>query len=77
LCDGSAFTVGEATVVGLASVGTGATVGFGVGVEGLPLDANRQGSLSLSLTSRDPAILVVSGTAPFTTAETSFGPEIK
>jgi immune inhibitor A len=46
-------------------------------VERLPLDANRQGSLSLSLKSRDIAILVVSGTAPFTTQEASFELEIK
>jgi immune inhibitor A len=46
-------------------------------VERLPLDANRQGSLSLNLKSRDTAILVVSGTAPFTTEEASFKLEIK
>ena len=46
-------------------------------VERLPLDANRQGSLSLNLKSRDTAILVVSGTAPFTTEEASFELEIK
>jgi immune inhibitor A len=43
----------------------------------MPLDANRQGSLSLNLKSRDTAILVVSGTAPFTTEEASFKLEIK
>ena len=46
-------------------------------VERLPLDANRQGSLSLNLKSRDTAILVVSGTTPFTTEEASFELEIK
>lgn len=46
-------------------------------VERLRLDANRQGSLSLSLKSRDTAILVVSGTTPFTTEAASFGLEIK
>ncbi len=46
-------------------------------VERLPLDADRQGSLSLNLKSRDNAILVVSGTAPFTTEEASFELEIK
>jgi immune inhibitor A len=43
----------------------------------LPLDANPQGSLSLNLKGRDTAILVVSGTAPFTTEEASFKLEIK
>jgi hypothetical protein len=46
-------------------------------VERLPLDANRQGSLSLNLKSRDTAFLVVSGTAPFTTEAASFELEIK
>jgi immune inhibitor A len=46
-------------------------------VEQLPLDANRQGSLSLSLKSRDTAFLVVSGTTPFTTEVASFELEIK
>ena len=46
-------------------------------VERLPLDANHQGSLSLNLKSHDTAILVVSGTAPFTTEEASFELEIK
>jgi immune inhibitor A len=46
-------------------------------VERLPLDANRQGSLSLNLKSRDTAILVVAGTTPFTTEEASFELEIK
>ena len=46
-------------------------------IERMPLDANRQGSLSLSLKSRDTAFLVVSGTAPFTTEKASFGLEIK
>ena len=46
-------------------------------VERLPLDANRQGSLSLSLKSRDTAFLVVSGTTPFTTEKASFELEIK
>ena len=46
-------------------------------VKRLPLDANRQGSLSLNLESRDTAILVVSGTMPFTTEEASFELEIK
>ena len=46
-------------------------------VERLPLDASRQGSLSLSLKSRDTAILVVSGTTPFTTELASFGLEIQ
>lgn len=46
-------------------------------VERLPLDASRQGSLSLNLESRDTAILVVSGTAPFTTEKASFELEIK
>ena len=43
----------------------------------LPLDANRQGSLSFSLKRGDSAILVVSGTAPFTTEEASFELEVK
>jgi hypothetical protein len=46
-------------------------------VERLPLDANRQGGLSLSLNSRDTAILVISGTTPFTTEEASFELEIE
>ncbi len=46
-------------------------------VERLPLDANRQGSLQLSLKDHDTAFLVVSGTAPFTTEEASFELEIK
>ena len=46
-------------------------------VERLPLDANRQGKLSLSLKDHDAAILVVSGTTPFTTEEARFGLEIK
>ncbi len=46
-------------------------------VERLPMDAHRQGSLSLDLESDDTAILVVSGTAPFTTEEASFELEIK
>ena len=46
-------------------------------VERLPLDANRQGSLSLNLISHDNAILVVSGTTPFTTEEAHFELEIK
>jgi immune inhibitor A len=46
-------------------------------VERLPLDANRQGSLSLNLKSGDMAILVVSGTTPFTTEKASFELEIK
>ncbi len=46
-------------------------------VERMPLDANRQGSLSLNLQNRDSAILVISGTTPFTTEEASFELEIK
>jgi hypothetical protein len=45
-------------------------------IERLPLDANHQASLSLNLKSNDSAILVVSGTAPFTTEEASFELEI-
>lgn len=46
-------------------------------VERLPLDTIRQGSLSLNLKSHATAILVISGTAPFTTEEASFRLEIK
>jgi hypothetical protein len=46
-------------------------------VDRLPLDVNRQGSLSLSLESHDTAILVVSGTTPFTTEEARFELEIQ
>jgi hypothetical protein len=46
-------------------------------VERLLQDANRQGSLSLNLKSGDIAILVVSGTTPFTTEEASFELEIE
>ncbi len=46
-------------------------------VERLPLDAKGQGSLSLSLKSGETAILVLSGTAPFTTEEASFELEIR
>jgi hypothetical protein len=46
-------------------------------VERLPLDANRQGSLSLTLKNSDTAILVISGTTPFTTEKASFELEIK
>jgi hypothetical protein len=46
-------------------------------VERLPLDTNRQGSLSPNLKSRDTAFLVVSGTAPFATEAASFELEIK
>ena len=48
-----------------------------VTVERMSLDANRQGSLSLNLESGDTAILVVSGTTPFTTEKASFELEIK
>lgn len=46
-------------------------------VERLTLDANRQGSLSLSLKSGDTAVLVISGTTPFTTEKAIFGLEIQ
>jgi immune inhibitor A len=46
-------------------------------VERLPLDANRHGILPLILKNRDTAILVVSGTTPFTTELASFELEIK
>jgi hypothetical protein len=46
-------------------------------VERLPLDANRHGILPLNLKNRDTAILVVSGTTPFTTELASFELEIK
>jgi immune inhibitor A len=46
-------------------------------VERVTLDDNRQGSLSLNLKSRDTAILVISGTAPFTTEVACFELEIK
>jgi immune inhibitor A len=46
-------------------------------VERMPLDANRQGSLSLSLNSGDNTILVISGTTPFTTEEATFDLQIK
>ena len=46
-------------------------------VERLPLDANRQGSLSLTLEGRDTAVLVVSGTTPFTTEAARFALEIR
>lgn len=46
-------------------------------VERLPLDANRQGSMSLNLNSGDTAILVISGTTPFTTQKASFVLEIE
>jgi immune inhibitor A len=46
-------------------------------VERMPLDANRQGSLPLRLENRDSAILVISGTTPFTTEKASFELEIK
>ncbi len=46
-------------------------------VERVPLDANRQGSLALNLLDGDTAILVVSGTTPFTTELASFELEIK
>ncbi len=46
-------------------------------VDRIPLDANRQGSLSINLQSRDTAILVVSGTTPFTPEEAKFELEIK
>jgi hypothetical protein len=46
-------------------------------VERMALDANRHGSLPLSLKGHDTAILVVSGTMPFTAEEASFELEIK
>jgi hypothetical protein len=46
-------------------------------VEPVSLDINRQGSRSLNLKSHDTAILVISGTAPFTTEKASFELEIK
>jgi hypothetical protein len=43
----------------------------------LPLDADRRGSLALVLEHGDVAILVVSGTTPFTTEEASFVLEVR
>jgi immune inhibitor A len=46
-------------------------------VERMPFDANRQGRLTLNLENRNTAILVISGTTPFTTEKASFELEIK
>ena len=46
-------------------------------VKRMPLDANRQGMLSVNLQKGDSAILVVSGATPFTTELASFELEIK
>ena len=46
-------------------------------VERMPLDASRQGSLSLNLQRHDTAFLIISGTTPFTTEKASFELEIK
>ena len=46
-------------------------------VERMQLDANNQGNLSLTLKGRETAILVISGTTPFTTEAASFELEIK
>jgi hypothetical protein len=46
-------------------------------VERLQLDAQSQGRLALDIKNQDVAILVVSGTTPFTTEEASFELEIK
>ena len=43
----------------------------------MPLDASRQGSLSLNLQRHDTAFLIISGTTPFTTEKASFQLEIK
>jgi immune inhibitor A len=46
-------------------------------VQRMILDANRQGSLSLNVGSRDSAILVISGATPFTTQKADFELEIQ
>ncbi len=46
-------------------------------VERMQLDASNQGSLSLTLKDREAAILVISGTTPFTTETANFELEIK
>lgn len=46
-------------------------------VERMALDANRHGSLPLSLKGHDAAVLVVSGMTPFSAEEAGFELEIK
>jgi len=46
-------------------------------IERLPLDTNNQGSLTLDLANGESAVLVISGTTPFTTEVASYQFEIR